>query len=210
MLIAAFDDERQQLQGAIGALNETGEQLQRNVKSAAKGAVETALTDLHVQIDKAARALKNLQQFSRRQAALEHVTVALVTIVITLVAVWWYVPTVAQMNALRTEHAELEASIEDLNQRGARIKLNTCGLDDAVDWHRPRVTIEVPCKATPVSNPLFRGESKNGKANDRIAGISRLLSTSVDIVDGSRQSSCARFGTRHTAEILCSRFNWAG
>jgi len=31
------------------------------------------------------------------------------------------------MTALRTEHAQLEASIEDLHSRGARIELNTCG-----------------------------------------------------------------------------------
>ena len=29
--------------------------------------------------------------------------------------------------ALRTEQAQLEASIQDLHQRGARIELNTCG-----------------------------------------------------------------------------------
>jgi len=53
--------------------------------------------------------------------------VAIAAIGVTLVAVWWYVPTVAQMAALRAEHAQLEASIEDLNSRGARIELNTCG-----------------------------------------------------------------------------------
>ena len=31
------------------------------------------------------------------------------------------------MTELRAEHAQLEASIEDLKSRGARIELNTCG-----------------------------------------------------------------------------------
>ena len=43
MLIAAFDDERTHLQGAIGALNQTGAQLQRDVTVAAKGAVEETI-----------------------------------------------------------------------------------------------------------------------------------------------------------------------
>ena len=53
--------------------------------------------------------------------------VGLAAIAVTLIAVWWYVPTVAQMTALRTEHAQLEASIEDLNKRGARIRIVGCG-----------------------------------------------------------------------------------
>jgi hypothetical protein len=40
---------------------------------------------------------------------------------------WWYVPTVGEMSALRSERDQLQASIEDLNQRGGRIKLNSCG-----------------------------------------------------------------------------------
>jgi len=46
---------------------------------------------------------------------------------ITVLAVWWYVPTVSEMSALRSERDQLQASIEDLTQRGGRIKLNSCG-----------------------------------------------------------------------------------
>jgi hypothetical protein len=39
--------------------------------------------------------------------------------------VWWYVLAAAQMMALRTQHAQLEASTEDFKSRGARDR--TCG-----------------------------------------------------------------------------------
>lgn len=53
--------------------------------------------------------------------------VALVAIVVTLVAVSWYVPSVADMQALRTEKSQLEASIADLEQRGGKLKISHCG-----------------------------------------------------------------------------------
>jgi len=53
--------------------------------------------------------------------------VALVAIVVTLVAVRWYVPSVSDMQALRTERSELEASISDLEQRGGKLQISPCG-----------------------------------------------------------------------------------
>jgi hypothetical protein len=47
--------------------------------------------------------------------------VAAVAMAIALLAVWWYVPPLSQIRALRAEQAQLEASIEDLHQRGAKV-----------------------------------------------------------------------------------------
>jgi hypothetical protein len=126
-LIAAFDAEHERVKGAITALTQTGAQLKHDVTGAAAGAVTAALADLNQDIQHAGRTLQQLQRFSLWQTSLRHLMVALAAIAVTLIAVWWYVPTVAQMAALQAEHAQLEASIEDLNQRGARIELNTCG-----------------------------------------------------------------------------------
>src|SRR5208282_2492079 len=123
-LIAAFDTEHERVQAAVAALNQTGAQLKRDVTAAAAGAVEAALKNLQSEINKAAETLIDLQRLSLWRAAWQHIMVAFVAIAVTLVAVWWYVPSVAQMTALRAEHAQLEASIEDLNNRGARIELN--------------------------------------------------------------------------------------
>lgn len=127
MLIAAFDDERQHLKSAIGALNQTGAQLEREVKSAAQEAAQEALKALHPEIQQAALALKAIQRLSLWRAAWQHAIVAAVAMAIALLAVWWYVPPLAEIAARRAERDQLEASIEDLTKRGARIKLNTCG-----------------------------------------------------------------------------------
>jgi len=133
-LIAAFDQEHERVQRAITALNHVGEQLQREVRGAAKGAVESALTNLHAEINKASETLVDLQSLSLWRASLQHLMVAFVAIGITLLAVWWYVPSVGEMDQLRaereqlrTERSELQTSIADLNDRGGRIQLNECG-----------------------------------------------------------------------------------
>jgi hypothetical protein len=48
-------------------------------------------------------------------------------VAVTVACVWWYVPSMTQITALRAEQSALEASIEDLRQRGGRVKLSTCG-----------------------------------------------------------------------------------
>ncbi len=127
MLIAAFDDERQRLKGAIGALNQTGAQLQREVKGAAKDAIEDALKALHPEIHKATQALIDIQRLSLWRAAWQHAMVAVVAMAIALLAVWWYVPPLSEITARRAALDQLEASIENLHKRGAKIMLTTCG-----------------------------------------------------------------------------------
>lgn len=67
-------------------------------------------------------------------------------LVAVLVAVGFYLPSPSEMAALRTERAQLQASIEDFAKRGARIKIDNCGgrlcvavnTDQGqryVDWH---------------------------------------------------------------------------
>jgi len=126
-LIAAFDTEHERVKGAITALAQTGAQLKRDVTGAAAGAVTAALAELNQDIQNAGQTLKQLQRFSLWHTSLRHLMVSIAAIAVTLLAVWWYVPTVAQMNRLRAEREQLQASIDVLNQSGARIQLNTCG-----------------------------------------------------------------------------------
>ena len=142
-LIAAFDQEHERLQRSIAGLNHAGAELQREVRGAAKGAVEAALADLHQEIQKAQRILGDLQRFSLWRAAWQHLMVAATAIVVTLIAVWWYVPTVGEMNQLRAERAQLEASIKELSARGGRIELSECGNAG----QRKRLCVRVDAKA---------------------------------------------------------------
>jgi hypothetical protein len=69
----------------------------------------------------------DLQRLSLWRAAWQHAMVALAAIVVTLVAVRWYVPSVADMQALRTEKSRLAASVADLERRGGKLQISHCG-----------------------------------------------------------------------------------
>ena len=44
-----------------------------------------------------------------------------------IVAAWFYLPSKSEMESLRTERAQLQASIEDLSSRGGRLTHTLCG-----------------------------------------------------------------------------------
>jgi hypothetical protein len=127
LLIAAFDQEREHTAQATAALKQVIEGLGEKVDSATGVAVGNALNTLRREADLAAQAMQQLRRLTLWQSAWRHVTTALCAMAITVLAVWWYVPTMGEMSALRSERDQLQASIEDLTQRGGRIKLNTCG-----------------------------------------------------------------------------------
>jgi len=113
MLIAAFHDQTRQLEQTIKALGQAA-QLRHEVRVSAKESVEAALAELRSPIHQAGKALIDLQGLSLWRAAWQHVMVAAVAMAIALIAVRWYVPPLSQITALRTEQAQLEASIADL------------------------------------------------------------------------------------------------
>ena len=126
--------------GAITALNQIGAQLQREVTGRPTGAVTAALKALHPEIDRASpgadRSAESLALAcffaapdGRVRRDRDHA-----------LAVWWYVPSVGQMNQLRAERAELQASIADLTARGGRIQLNEC--DDRGEKQRLCVRVD--------------------------------------------------------------------
>jgi hypothetical protein len=127
LLIAAFDQEREHTAQATAALRQVIEGLGQKVDSATGVAVGKALSTLRNEADLAAQAMQQLRRLTLWQSAWRHVTTALCAITITVLAIWWYVPSVSEMTALRAEHNQLQASIEDLTQRGGRIAMNTCG-----------------------------------------------------------------------------------
>jgi len=127
-LVAAFDQEHERAQRAIAALERIGEGLRQGVEAAAHEAVTKALAEVHQEAEHAAGALRELQRFSFWQSAWQHLTIAVLAMAVTVACVWWYVPSMRQITALRAEQSKLQAAIEDLNQRGGRVTLSTCGL----------------------------------------------------------------------------------
>ena len=126
-LIDAADAAQARALEAIDALNATRAGLQQAVAQAARASTQEALKSLHGELERAQHVVINLQRLSLWRAAWQHAMVALVAIVITLVAVSWYVPSISDMQSLRAEKAQLEASIADLEQRGAKLQISRCG-----------------------------------------------------------------------------------
>jgi len=116
-------------QRAIAALERIGEGLRRDVEAAAREAVTKALAEVHQKAQHAAGALQELQGFSFGQSAWQH-RIAVPEMAVTVACVWWSVPSMRQLTALRAQQSKLQPSIEDLNQRGGRVKLSTCGPED--------------------------------------------------------------------------------
>ena len=142
MVIAAFDAEHARLQGAVQTLDGSAERLTLEVRQAAHSAVQDALKALHPQIERAGKTLEGLQRFSLWRAAWQHAIVAVVAILVTLVAVWWYVPSVPDMAALRAERERLQATLQTLTTEGARMQLSMCGVGANVK----RLCVLVPKK----------------------------------------------------------------
>ena len=105
LLIAAFDQEREHTAQATAALRQVIESLGEKVDSATGVAVGKALNTLRREADLAAQAMQKLRRLTLWQSAWRHVTTALCAMAITVLAVWWYVPTVGEMSALRAERS---------------------------------------------------------------------------------------------------------
>ncbi|MGA7539546.1 MAG: hypothetical protein WBW93_12360 [Steroidobacteraceae bacterium] len=131
-LIDAADAAQARALETIEALNATRAGLQQAVAQAARASTQEALKSLHGELERAQHVVIDLQRLSLWRAAWQHVMVALVAIVVTLVAVWWYVPSVNDMQALRAEKVQLEASIADLEQRGGKLQISHCGPEKRV------------------------------------------------------------------------------
>lgn len=126
-LLDALDNLHERARNAVNELTEVRGQLQQAVKDAAGESVSSALKALQGDIDRAGQTLVDLQGLSLWRAAWQHAMVAVVAILITLLGVWWYVPSLSEIASQRAEVATAEASLADLNERGARMERSICG-----------------------------------------------------------------------------------
>lgn len=135
--IADLAKERAQLAATIEALQNTSLGLQKAVGGAATNAVKETLT----QAPKAAQgaistATEALETAAGKvlsagawitwQFALVFALVGAAAVATNYAIGRFTLPSQETVDALRSEKSELEASIADLNKRGAKIKINTC------------------------------------------------------------------------------------
>jgi G3E family GTPase len=90
-----------------------------------------ALDESSARATAAAKALdqasKHLRQHSVLRAAGITAGGSFGIVAALIVAAWFYLPSKSEMESLRTERAQLQASIEDLSNRGGRLTHTLCG-----------------------------------------------------------------------------------
>ena len=86
--------------------------------------VETALADLNEKVRTATQVFGELKRFSLRQAAWQQLIVAVMAIVVTLAAVWWYVPWVGELDPLRAARDRPQVVITELTARNPEAWIN--------------------------------------------------------------------------------------
>jgi len=103
------------------------QQFGQEVAAEARKALEESST-------RATAAAKSLDQASRqlRQHSVLHAAGIAVgggfgIVAALIVAAWFYLPSKSEMESLRAERAQLQASIEDLSNRGGRLTHTLCG-----------------------------------------------------------------------------------
>ena len=130
--------ERAELRATIEALQNTSGSLQKAAGDAAAKAVRETLghapKTAQASFNAATEALNIAAGKVRIAGAWLTWQFAVVFILVGAAAVAtnyaisrFALPDRAEIDALRSEKAELESSIADLNKRGAKIKINTCG-----------------------------------------------------------------------------------
>lgn len=133
--------ERAQLSATIEALQNTSRSLQKAAGDAAAKAVtetlaqapKTAQTAFDAAIgalDVAAGKVRTAGAWLTWQFALVFILVGAAAVATNYAIGRFTLPDRAEIDAIRSEKAELETNIADLAKRGGRIKLSTCGPGD--------------------------------------------------------------------------------
>lgn len=130
--------ERAQLNAAIEALQNTSKSLQKATGDAAAKAVaetlgkapktaQTAFDAATGALNVAAGKVRTAGAWLTWQFAVVFILVGAAAVATNYAIGRFTLPDRAEIDALRSEKAELEATIADLHKRGAKIKINTCG-----------------------------------------------------------------------------------
>lgn len=136
--ITELAEERAQLNATITAIQNASKSLQKAAGDAAAKAVtetldkapktaQTAFNAATDALDIAAGQVRTAGAWLTWQFAVVFILVGAAAVATNYAIGRFTLPDRAEIDALRSEKAELEASIADLHKRGAKIKINTCG-----------------------------------------------------------------------------------
>jgi len=139
--VADLAQERKALGAAVEAIKNASSSLQTATGSAASKAVTeslsqapksatTALNTATTALDDAADKVRNAGAWISWKFALVFALAGAAAVATNYAIGRFTLPDRAEIEALRSEKAELEANIEDLRKRGGKIKLDRCGPDN--------------------------------------------------------------------------------
>jgi len=132
LLMEAAQAQQALAEAALGKLNAHVEDLDTVVRDEIRHTLVEELQVLGNESRRAAEALRSLGRSANVRVAIWSVGVTLLCTAIPLCATWWFLPSQGELAGLRAKRDELVASIERLQQRGARIDLRHCG--NAEKW----------------------------------------------------------------------------
>ena len=147
LLLESADANQNLARTGIERLNEHVRDLDGLVRSEIRSTLLDELHEIHVEISKAAQALRNLRRSIAFRLGAACLVALTVTIGIPAALTWHFVPSAAELSALRAERDALSSNIARLQEQGGRLEWRHCG-------ERSRLCVRVE-----PGEPAFGGHS---------------------------------------------------
>jgi len=126
-LFAAFEDINARVDGTVGRLERAVGNLDPAVRQAVRDTYAKELVGLAEQIKKTTASLEGLRRSADWRQVMLGAGLSVLVVLITLGGFWLFTPSPGEMNRLRAEEQQLQASIDLLASHGGRADLRKCG-----------------------------------------------------------------------------------
>jgi len=141
LLMEAAHSHQELVDGSLRQLQAHARGLDEVVRDEIRRIMSAELAELMDEAAKAAEVLRALGRAATLRAALWSTLAALVPGIMVSLILWCWLPSPAQIAALRTQHAQLAAAVARLSGGGGRVDLRRCGdtsrLCVRIDRHAP-------------------------------------------------------------------------
>ncbi len=141
LLMEAAHSHQELVDGSLRQLQAHTRGLDEVVRDEIRRVMSAELAELMDEAANAAEAMRALGRAARLRAAIWSALAALVPGVTVALILWWWLPSPAQIAALRSQRAELAIAVARLSGDGGRIDLRRCGdrsrLCVRIDRHAP-------------------------------------------------------------------------
>jgi hypothetical protein len=141
LLMEAAHSHQELVDGSLRQLQAHTRGLDEVVRDEIRRVMSAELAELMDEAANAAEVLRALGRAARLRAAIWSAFAALLPGILVALILWWWLPSPAQIAALRSQRAELATTVSRLSGDGGRIDLRRCGdrsrLCVRIDRHAP-------------------------------------------------------------------------